>query len=903
MRKLLLAITLLLVGLSLQAQKKPLDIDALISWQVIKERYISNDGNWVVVYSEPYRGDSRLIIVSSDKKYYQEFVAGYKPQLSPAGNFIAFKKKPPYNLVRQLKIEGKKEAELPRDSAYIFITATKEIIKFDSIYRILVPAREGRNLALLRFYDGKERDFYRLVVYLPDKDKTVSIDSVSEAVFSANGERLAYIKVMEDTTQTLYQLNVYDFTNEQVIPVNQYSGETKKLALSDDGELLAYISTQDTTETKIYSLYLYNLQKSKLVKIIDTLTTGMPGGLVVSEHGKIYFSRDGKRLFFGIAQRPAKKEKDTIPEDEKVKLDLWSWTDSILMPAQLRRLEKDKKFSYITVYDLVKDKIIRIQTSRYTSVKFYDHGNARYALERDPSPYLKLQSWDYPWWADYYIVDLKDGSKTLAARKISRGYMSNDGRFFVYYNHHDSLWYSFDRRMGKTVQLTNNNVKFYNEENDVPAPAEAYGFGGFSAGGKLCFVYDKYDIWALDPEGNQKPFCLTGGYGRQNNIQFRIVDLDRDNDYVSASEILIRAFNKKTKDAGFYRISDFSANASLTKLVMTANYYSTPQKARDANQLIWQKSNVQEYPDVWTSDLDFNNALRLTSFVDQQKPYLWASVELVRWITTDGGIEEGLLFKPENFDPSKKYPMIVYYYELYSDMLNRYFMPRPSRSVINPIHYASNGYVVFIPNIRYKVGFPGMSAYNYVISGTLSLLERYPWIDRYHMGLQGQSWGGYETAFIITQTRLFAAAEAGAPVSNMTSAYGGIRWQTGLSRMFQYEKTQSRIGKDLWNGLPLYLYNSPVFYAPYIETPLLIMHNDNDGAVPWYQGIELFVALRRLNKPVWLLNYNGEPHNLREKSPASVDLTQRMMQFFDYYLKGKTMPDWMKYGRPALEKQ
>ena len=247
--------------------------------------------------------------------------------------------------------------------------------------------------------------------------------------------------------------------------------------------------------------------------------------------------------------------------------------------------------------------------------------------------------------------------------------------------------------------------------------------------------------------------------------------------------------------------------------------------------------------------------------------------------------------------------MIVYYYELYSDMLNRYFMPRPSRSIINPIHYASNGYLVFIPNIRYKIGFPGMSAYNYVVSGTLSLLERYPWIDRHHLGLQGQSWGGYETAFIITQTRLFAAAEAGAPVSNMTSAYGGIRWGSGLSRMFQYEKTQSRIGKDLWNGLPLYLYNSPVFYAPYIETPLLIMHNDNDGAVPWYQGIELFVALRRLNKPVWLMNYNGEPHNLRENSPACVDLTHRMMQFFDHYLKDAPMPEWMKYGRPALKKQ
>ncbi|MDA3867716.1 MAG: prolyl oligopeptidase family serine peptidase, partial [Salinivirgaceae bacterium] len=224
------------------------------------------------------------------------------------------------------------------------------------------------------------------------------------------------------------------------------------------------------------------------------------------------------------------------------------------------------------------------------------------------------------------------------------------------------------------------------------------------------------------------------------------------------------------------------------------------------------------------------------------------------------------------------------------------------RSVINFSYYVSNEYLLFIPNIRYKSGYPGESAVNYVVSGPTTLLNKYDYIDKDRIGLQGQSWGGYQVAYIITETNLFAAASAGAPVTNMTSAYGGIRWKSGMSRMFQYEETQSRIGGTLWEKPLQYIENSPVFFAPKVNTPLLMRHNDNDGAVPWYQGIEYFTALRRLNKPVWLLNYNGGPHNEKAKSPNSVDLSIRMMQFFNHYLKGEPAPKWMTEGIPAVEK-
>jgi dipeptidyl aminopeptidase/acylaminoacyl peptidase len=297
----------------------------------------------------------------------------------------------------------------------------------------------------------------------------------------------------------------------------------------------------------------------------------------------------------------------------------------------------------------------------------------------------------------------------------------------------------------------------------------------------------------------------------------------------------------------------------------------------------------------------FANPLKISRANPEQDDFIWATAEMFRWKTFDGKEEEGILYKPENFDPRKKYPMIVTFYELRSDRLHTHIVPKPSRSPINMLEYASNGYLVFVPNIRYTVGNPGESAVNYVVSGTKAIIEK-GFVDKNRIGIQGQSWGAYQVAYIITQTNLYKAACAFAPVSNMTSAYGEIVWQLGYSRMSMYESSQSRLGTTLWEKPEVYVQNSPIFYADKIETPLMIVHNDGDGTVPWNQGIALFVALRRLNKSCWLLNYNGEPHNLRDKSPESKDFSIRMFQFFNHYLASKPEPLWMKEGIPALKK-
>ena len=270
---------------------------------------------------------------------------------------------------------------------------------------------------------------------------------------------------------------------------------------------------------------------------------------------------------------------------------------------------------------------------------------------------------------------------------------------------------------------------------------------------------------------------------------------------------------------------------------------------------------------------------------------------MVSFQSTDGIPLQGILYKPENFDPHKKYPMIVYLYEKLSQNLNHFVEPRPMDS-INISYYVSNGYLVFTPDIVYTTGYPGQSALKCVLGGVNAVTAR-GFVDEKNIGIQGHSWGGYQIAYMVTQTTRFKAAEDGAPVVNMISAYDGIRWGSGRPRQFQYEKTQSRIGGSPWEVPLRFIDNSPIFQVDRIQTPLLILHNDADDAVPWYQGIEFFLALRRLDKPAWMFSYNGEPHHLHRRANQR-DYAQRMAEFFDYELKSGPKPKWMDNPIPYL---
>ena len=332
---------------------------------------------------------------------------------------------------------------------------------------------------------------------------------------------------------------------------------------------------------------------------------------------------------------------------------------------------------------------------------------------------------------------------------------------------------------------------------------------------------------------------------------------------------------------------------------MGAMDYNNPTKAKDADVLMFTASRFNEYPDIWITDATFKAPKKISHGDAQRAQFNWGTGELIGFKNTDGVPLKGLLLKPENFDPKKKYPMIVYIYERLSQGLHQFRNPAPGTS-INPTYYVSNGYLIFMPDIVYTTGYPGRNALQCVLPGVQAVVDR-GFVDEKNIGIQGHSWGGYQIAYMVTQTNRFKVAEAGAAVVNMTSAYSGIRWGTGLPRQFQYEHSQSRIGGSLWEYPMRYLENSPLFHVDKVQTPLLLINNDEDDAVPWYQGIEFYLALRRLNKEAYMFSYNGEKHGLRKRINQK-DYTRRLQEFFDHFLKGAPAPEWMEKGIPYLQR-
>jgi hypothetical protein len=455
---------------------------------------------------------------------------------------------------------------------------------------------------------------------------------------------------------------------------------------------------------------------------------------------------------------------------------------------------------------------------------------------------------------------------------------------------------------GKTVNITEplKSVHFDQETWSTPDIPSAWGIAGWTKGDKSVLLYDRFDIWELDPSGAKPAVVVTDSLGRRESLVFRLVDLSPGDDERAidpTKPLTLRAFSEATKASGFYR-DVLGAQKAPEKIVMGDLAYGNPQKAKNADVYMVTKSTFVDFPNLWVGP-SLTQLAQISDANPWQKEYNWGTAELVTWTSSDGVPLQGILYKPENFDPNKKYPMISYFYEDLSDGLHNY-VPPTGRNVINPTHYVSNGYIIFEPDIHYEIGYPGPSAVKSIVPGVQKLLER-GYIDPKGLGLQGQSWGGYQTLFIITQSQMFSAAMAGAPVVNMFSAYGGIRWGTGIARAFQYEKTQSRIGKSIWEAPNQYMENSPLFWLPRVTTPLFTMNNDADDAVPWYQGIELFVAMRRLGKEMYFIDYNNDVHNPASRANQK-DIAMRMQQFFDAKLKGKPAPDWMVHGIPAKDK-
>ena len=951
MKKTILFAAAMLVTLSAFAAKPPLDHSVYDAWKSVSGLSVQNDGDWARWTVAPQEGDLVLHLynVKTGKTYDLERATGAR--ISEDGKKLVYRITPKFQETRQAKIDKKKPNEMPKDSLGVLDLASGKIDKFPMVKGFKTgdkltgfvafqeaekpapkpdpkekkaPEKSGEKPEKPEKPEKSEKpekpapkptkdNLYILNIYTNAID---TIECVESFIVSKEGNKVAYI-TKPDKKDSVHVRGVFVYDPATKATTEVMTGEKaatfKSLSFNDKADRLAFFATLDTAKDAKKTLDLYLYDGAKAVKAVAHDGGVLPKGWKLGDARGAEF-HDG---FVTFGTCPIPREKDTTLVDfEQPKLDIWVWNDEYIQPVQKNNLRREQSRTYLAKVNFDGSGFVQLADEVIQNVAVGDKNKQDYLIVTTDKPYRVQRSWSYAAHNDIYKLSLKDGSRELICKDapFSNLSISPDGAYAVGFHSKENNWYLYTLATGEFKELTSRlGVTFWNEEDDHPADPGAWGRAIWAEDAKFFWIPDQYDLWQFDPTGAVAPFRVTEGKGRETRTTYNYANPYSDPEArgpmgFGAAEVKtgkpawFTTFNHVTKERGYAMKDITKKKAKLQKMVEGPYNFSglAVSAGKKGNAYIYTRGNFEDGNNVWMTRDNFKTQQQMSDINPQQRDFNWGTVELVSWTSEDGKPLEGLLFKPENFDPAKKYPVMIYFYEKNSETLYNSRVPAPSASTINIPYFVSNEYIVFVPDLVYTDGHPGQSCLKCLMPGCDMLCE-FPWVDGDNMAIQGQSWGGYQVAYLIGQTNRFKAAGAGAPVSNMTSAYGGIRWESGIARTGQYEEGQSRIGKNLWDGFDLYVENSPLFFVPNVTTPVLIMHNDADGAVPWWQGIEFYNGLRRMGKQAWMLQYNDEAHNLRERRNRK-DLSIRLSQFFDHFLKGAPMPVWMSKGVPATLK-
>ena len=914
-------------------------------FQRISFKQISNDGKWVLAVTEPWRGDGdrngslRNFIGDATAKVYdakgnlvQTFAPISNIGFAAGSKYVVLstkvtEKEKEEMLLKEQQGKGSKPAakdpagtpqdargqksaapaasskDLPMDKLVIYpLGGNQEVI--DSLRGYKLADKSD----WLAYQTGKKDS--TLHVRTLGKDE-VLLTSVTSYQFSTDGKSMCFVAAGSgiNGTNGLFLLNEGSSTPTLI---KEGKGDFKGITFTKEGNTLAFMyaekadkdnkEAQEAAKQKGMELWL-STNGQPAERILADASGFAPKGWIISDNGRLKFSDNGQRLSFGTAPAPRVADKNMLAAN-RPNVQVWSWDEAVQYTVQDYNKDRDSKKTFTAIFDLNSRKALQVGTEELPNVTTNSNMNSNYVLLSANEAYSRSSMWEGRSKSDYYSLNLSTGEKKLLKKgDYTRYRLSIEGKYAYGYNEMDSVWRTIDMATGQEYQLTDKTFECWNTDNDVPDNAGSYGNGGWTANDEYIFLYDRYDIYKVPATGG-KMLKITDG-GKESRIQYRFAQ-GGGSPFGGGEEKakdpkdiqIVTGWNEATKGYGYYRIN--LEKTTKPALLMAGNYMLGGfTKAKDANVWIYTQETYEQFPELHISDATFKKPVQITHEGEQQNQFLWGTAELISWTSYKGVKLEGVIYKPANFDPTKKYPLLVNFYERNAETLYSYHQPQPHRSTPDYHLYNSNGYVVFNPDIRYTDGHPGESCYDCVMSGIDEVLKG-GYIDEKRIGAAGHSWGGYQTAYLATRTNRFAALESGAPVVNMFSAFGGIRWGSGMARDFQYEHGQSRIGQSIWEAPELYKENSPLFNMDKVTTPLLIMHNDTDGHVPWYQGIEYTVALKRLNKVYWMLNYTGEPH-WPVRMANRVDFQTRMLQFFNHYLKGEPMKKWMKEGIKAVD--
>ena len=781
----------------------------------------------------------------------------------------------------------------------------------------------------------------------------LTVGSVSEFAFNKAGDRLAWTIDAEDKIGN--GVSVRDMKSGSVTPIDSGKAVYEKPAWNEDGDAFAVLKG---IENKAYEDKLYavigvsgitdaaSLASAATRKVIFDPATAkdaaFPAGMTISANRTPSWTDDRAGLLFGIVEARKKDKDDKAPGDkltvvapvdapkpdapkppapdapkpgadaakaddddaDKPDLILWHWKDGRLQSQQQVQEDRDKRFSYLATYRIADKKFIRLADESLRDVTAPKKG--RWAVGVDRRDYLLTAALEGRSYQDYYAIDLQTGERKLAAKKVRWTFgQSPDGSKLLYYD--EGHFHVYDATSGQAVNITKtvpaSFVDVEDDHNVVKPPVDPE---GWSADSKSVVLSDLWDVWSVPATSGAAAVNLTGN-GKRDAIRYDRVQLDPDEEGIDLSTPqYFMTLGEWTKKGGIARVAPGKPGAEA--LAWDDAGYGRLFKGKNAETLAYTRETYKDFPDFYSADLALKNPRRVTNGQAQLEPYAWTDGGKLLDYTSDAPTTPGNagvkgkklqagLYLPANYEPGKKYPTIVYIYEHLSDNFNRFV--QPTAYGFNKSVYTSNGYAVLMPDITYTVNDPGMSAVWSVLPALKAAIATGV-VDPARVGLQGHSWGGYQTSFLVTQTNAFKAAIAGAPLTNMVSMYSLVYKNTGGGNMAIFESSQGRFRGGYWDNWDAYIRNSPIAHASKVQTPLVIMHNDKDGAVDFTQGVEYYNTLRRMKKPVVMLEYVGENHNL-VKPANRYDYTVRMREYFDHHLKGAPAPAWWTEGVPRLD--
>jgi dipeptidyl aminopeptidase/acylaminoacyl peptidase len=866
-----------LLFLDAVAQKPPLPLEAENSWASLGGIKLSPDGNYVYyLIRNPTPGVKQQTILQSTRNNWQKQFSNLGDSWSSrfTANSQLLISKTTTDSLALIQLVKDQIKYIPGVAAFT-VCAGENILLYEL-------KNQNKSLIWLNLVSGKEQRFDGV-------DAWRASDEGRDLVLTRGG-KLEWI----DT----HTGKAVCFWNNDV-PV--------QLVLDGVHRQLVFVSHSNSEKSQKTSIWHYKWPEQE-PKEVFTSSDLDDTSIIMSPNPVACFSAKGDRLLLKLQEHTYK-----LPPAKGVAVDIWSYTDSILQSEQLNQISPKnifggpKRFSGMVHLD--SGKFLRL-TYQGDSDYFEPHElDGEYLSVYHPGLGSGMDwNWNRKTKPGDYLLSLETGKRMLMEFNIKRPYkpgfpiLSLKQRYVVYFDPIERGYYSYEIATGTIRLLTAGiNAIWTRTEEEYPR-GSVFGFGyiGWLPDDAGILVYDRYDIWRLDPKGIERPVNLTNGYGMRNRIRFWAL-VKKSQYAVTEKETVVFAFDEKNRQQGFYKAS-LSKSADPVLLSMGDHYYDEPdankyvEMSKDRQTVVLTRETGGASRNYFVTN-DFKN-FRQLSTIAPEKSYNWVRPRLVHYTDSTGDPLQAIVYTPENFDSTRKYPVIFYYYEELSNKLNSALKPGPSSGALNIAYFVSRGYVVCTPDIHYVIGDPGRSALKCVMAA-VNRMSQFPWVDITKMGIQGHSYGGFETNYIVTHTNIFAAACSAAGISDCISNYNTVSHDM-RSRQYFYENGQMRGGASLWSDPSVFLRNSPIFWADKVTTPVLLMHNQEDNMVPFPQGLAMFNALRRLGKRAWMCQYDGQGHGVYDE--AGIDWTIRMEQFFDHYLKNKPAPMWMLKGILATQK-